>query len=525
MQTQLRIKRALISVSDKTEIVGFALKLTQLGIEILATGGTAALLKKENIKLTDISDYTGFPEIMDGRVKTLHPKIAGGLLGRRGIDEAVMQQHNIEPIDLLVVNLYPFAKTIQKKDCSFDQAIEQIDIGGPTMLRAAAKNFPAVTTIIDPADYEIVLAEMQQNNTATSLALRQKLAQKVFAHTASYDQLIADYLLEQTQTSADEFPLNFQPQFKRELVLRYGENPHQTAAFYRSSETTTGSLGGAKLLQGKPLSYNNMIDADCALQCAQELDRKQNACVIVKHATPCGVAQDCDQLRSYERAFRCDPQSAFGGIIAFNQPLNKKTADEILRRQFVEVLLAPSIEDAALLSLKAKPNLRVLIYGELPDKNNSRLSLHSVSGGLLVQQNDCRIIGLSDLTVASKRQPTDAEIKDLLFAWQVVKFTKSHAIVYAKDQANLGIGNGQTSRVFAASIAALRAQAENLDLNNAVMASDAFFPFADGIETAQKFGITAVIQPGGSKRDNEVIKAADNANMAMVFTGIRHFRH
>lgn len=526
MQSQLHIKRAIISVSNKFGVVEFALNLHKNGIEILATGGTAKLLQESNIPSTEISDYTGFPEIMGGRVKTLHPKIAGGILGRRGTDDAVMAEHGINPIDLVVVNLYPFAKTIENKNASLQDAIEQIDIGGPTLLRAAAKNFESVTTVVDPNDYDLVLEEMATHSKTTTKATRLRLAQKVFTHTGQYDCMIANYLSTHTNQDQTEFPTDYQPHFIRKDVLRYGENPHQKAALYHEAHPQPGTLANANLLQGKPLSYNNMIDADCALQTVQELRQNFSACVIVKHATPCGGGEAQDPLSAYTKAYRSDPQSAFGGVIAFNQTVDALTAQQIISQQFVEVLIAPHFEKDALNVLQAKQNLRVLAFGEKTTANtNKQFALHSISGGLLAQQRDTKIVSPEELTIATDRAPTDSELRDLIFAWQIVKFTKSNAIVYAKDQATLGIGTGQTSRVFAAQIAAKRAKAENLNLKQAVMASDAFFPFADSIEYAASLGISAIIQPGGSKRDPEVIACANAHNIAMVFTQTRHFRH
>lgn len=522
MQTQISIKTALISVSNKTGIVEFAKELTRCRIKILATGGTASLLKKHNISITEISEYTGFPEIMAGRLKTLHPKIHGGLLGRRDQDQAVMLEHGIDAIDLVVVNLYPFAETIAAADCTLAQAIEQIDVGGPTMLRAAAKNYSAVTVITDPNDYDVVLQEIQHKQS-TSLELRYQLAQKVFAITANYDQQIATYLAQST-TNSDLFPENFAPQYKLSQKLRYGENSHQQAALYTGLTPAPGTLAHAEFLQGKELSYNNLIDADCALCCVQELDPNVSACVIVKHATPCGVAEADTLLAAYTKAYACDPESAFGGIIACNKPLDKITAETLSRQQFVEVIIAPEFHPEAVLVLKQKANVRLLAYGALASRQPT-LTLRSISGGLLAQEYDSAEISAAELTIVTERKPSAAELQDLLFAWRVVKFTKSNAIVYAKNRSTLGIGTGQTSRVFAAKIAALRAEMAGFSLNQAVLASDAFFPFADSIELASKEGISAIIQPGGSKRDNEVIAAANAANIAMVFTGVRHFRH
>lgn len=527
MLTQPLVKHALISVSDKTGIVEFAKKLIRCGISIVATGGTAKLLQQHQIAITDISDYTGFPEIMDGRVKTLHPKIHGGLLGRPGIDDAVMQQHQIAAIGLVVVNLYPFSATIAKSDTTLAQAVEQIDIGGPTMLRAGAKNFDAVTCVVDPSDYDQVIQSLEQHAGSTTLDLRQQLALKVFQHTAHYDSIVSSYLAQQFKqnTTDTSFPQCYQPTFTQLSELRYGENPQQKAAFYRDQQTSEASLANATLLQGKALSYNNLIDADCALQCVQSLNPKQSGCVIIKHATPCGVAQGASPLDAYNKAYRCDPQSAFGGIVAFNQTPDEATITKILAQQFVEVLLAPKLNQATRQLLAKKTNLRVLVFGESTAKPQTQWALHSVSGGLLIQEQDTYCVQPEALKMVTQRQPTDNELQDLLFAWHVVKYIKSNAIVFAKDQATLGIGTGQTSRVFSAEIAALRAQSVNLSLQNAVLAGDAFFPFADGIEVAAKHGISAIIQPGGSKRDAEVIDAANAANIAMVFTGIRHFRH
>lgn len=524
MQTQLPIKRALMSVSNKKGIVEFATQLIAWNIEIVATGGTAQLLKEQQIPVTEVSHYTGFPEIMDGRVKTLHPKIHAGLLARRGRDEATLAELDIGTIDLLVVNLYPFRETIAKPNCALTEAIEHIDIGGPTLLRAAAKNYTAVTVVIDPDDYPELLEEMQKQPHGTTLRLRQRLAQKVFANTSSYDNAIADYLLQQT-AEVPLFAEHYQPQFQRQEILRYGENPHQQAAYYKNITQTAGTLADTKLLQGKTLSYNNMIDADCALQAILELDPHRASCVIIKHATPCGVAEGDNLLAAYTKAYRCDPESAFGGIIAFNQTLTANVAATLLDQQFVEVVLAPNIAaDAALLFTK-KPNIRLLQYNAQSPHTSPPLALHTISGGLLVQQQDTLHLSQQELTVVTAQKPSADEWRDLLFAWRVVKFVKSNAIVFAKDTMTLGIGGGQTSRVFSAKIAVLRAECAGLSLENAAMASDAFFPFADSIEFAAKHNIRTIIQPGGSKRDDAVINAANAAGIAMVFTGTRHFRH
>ncbi len=527
MLTKLKVKRALLSTSNKSGLVAFAKQIESLGIDIIATGGTAKLLETENISVTRISDYTGFPEILGGRVKTLHPKIYGALLSRRGIDDASLQEHQIDPIDLVIVNLYPFAETVANPDCSIESAIENIDIGGPTMLRAAAKNHQDITAVVDPADYQLVLDELKAEGN-TSLATRQQLARKVFAYTATYDQAISHYLNQalapdNKEDITEAFPQEYTAHFSKQNDLRYGENPHQKSAFYKQQPALPGSLAEAEQLQGKPLSYNNLVDSDAALACVRALDATTPACVIVKHATPCGAALGTSVLDAYQRAYATDPTSAFGGIIAFNTTLDLETTRVILDQQFVEVILAPSFDKAAITELANKTNLRVLATGSAT-KNTSML-LRSISGGLLLQDNDHSPITAGDLQLASKRVPTANEIADLLFAWQVVRFAKSNAIVYAKNKAALGIGTGQTSRIFSAKIAAMKAQEAGLHLQGAVMASDAFFPFADSVEFATQAGITAIIQPGGSKRDNEVIAAADNANIAMVFTGIRLFRH
>ena len=513
--TQPAIKTALLSTSDKTHLVEFAQALHELHIEILATGGTAKILRDHHIPITDVSDYTGFPEIMDGRVKTLHPKIHGGLLARRGQDDKVLAEHAINPIDLVAVNLYPFQKTIQN-GCTLPEAIEQIDIGGPTMLRSAAKNHEFVTVVIDPNDYNTVIDEIK-NKGQTSPTTRRKLANKVFQHTASYDQAIANYLTDQ-----NEKPNHLSLNWPKKMDLRYGENPQQSAALYINPNAAPGGIAQAQLLQGKPLSYNNLADSDAALAMVRALPKDQPACVIVKHATPCGVAQADTLITAYERALATDPVSAFGGIIAFNQELDAATSEKIIAQQFVEVVLAPSISQSALKVWSTKPNCRILACGASTEDTTP--VMQSISGGLLLQDPDV-VQPSIELNVVSQRVPTDAEWRDLQFAWRVVQFVKSNAIVYAKDGMTLGIGSGQTSRVFSAKIAALKAQEAQLDLTNAVVASDAFFPFADGVEVANHYGIRAIIQPGGSKRDAEVIAAADAADMAMVLTGIRHFRH
>ncbi len=517
------IQRALISVSDKTGIVEFARQLHQAGVEILSTGGTASLLADNGVPVIEVSDYTGFPEMMAGRVKTLHPKIHGGILGRRGTDDAVMAEHGIGPIDMVVVNLYPFEQTVARPDCDLATAIENIDIGGPTLIRAAAKNHAAVTVIVDAADYAGVLEEMAANGGALSDATRFRLAVKTFEHTARYDGAIANYL---GAIDADggkrAFPRTLSLQFRQVQTMRYGENPHQSAAFFVEHADTEASVATARQVQGKELSYNNVADTDAALECVKQFDEGP-ACVIVKHANPCGVAYGDSLTDAYDRAYRTDPESAFGGIIAFNRALDADTARAIVERQFVEVIIAPSIDEAALPVLAEKKNVRVLACGEWPAEPAPRLDFKRVNGGLLVQDADLAL--LSETRVVTERQPDEAEMRNLLFAWRVAKFVKSNAIVYANDNMTIGVGAGQMSRINSARIAGIKAEHAGLTVPGSVMASDAFFPFRDGIDQAAEAGIRAVIQPGGSMRDEEVIAAANEHGMAMVFTGMRHFRH
>jgi phosphoribosylaminoimidazolecarboxamide formyltransferase / IMP cyclohydrolase len=517
------IRRALISVSDKQGIEELARALHGLGVEILSTGGTARALSAAGIPVREVAGYTGFPEIMDGRVKTLHPRIHGGLLGRRGTDDAVMAEHGIEPIDLLVINLYPFAATVARPGCSYEDAVENIDIGGPAMLRAAAKNHAHVAVLTDPADYAAALGEMRAGG-GLSFATRQRLAAKAYAHTARYDTLVAEYLAAKSEAAeAPAFPPALHLGFVKTLDLRYGENPHQRAAFYADATPRAASVASARQLQGKELSYNNIADADTAFECVRQFDTP--ACVIVKHANPCGVAVGATPLEAYGRAHRTDPTSAFGGIIALNRPLDAATATEIVRRQFVEVIVAPAVEPDALEVTRSKQNVRVLATGTADPGTGPGLELRSVAGGLLVQTRDDCMVGPSDLKVVTRRAPTEAEMADLAFAWRVCKFVKSNAIVYVRGGQTLGVGAGQMSRVVSSRIAAMKAREEGLEVEGAVMASDAFFPFRDGLDVAAGFGIRAVIQPGGSVRDAEVIAAADEHGMAMVFTGMRHFRH
>ncbi|AJD49204.1 bifunctional phosphoribosylaminoimidazolecarboxamide formyltransferase/IMP cyclohydrolase [Isoalcanivorax pacificus W11-5] len=518
------VERALISVSDKTGVVDFARALSGRGIEILSTGGTYRALAEAGIPVKEVSEHTGFPEMMDGRVKTLHPKIHGGILARRGQDDAVMADNGIQRIDLVVVNLYPFEQTVAKPDCSQEDAIENIDIGGPTMVRAAAKNNAHVGIVTDPADYERVLAELGEHDGALSDAFRFDLAIRAFEHTAAYDSAIANYFGKQVGNGNDPFPRTLNLNFSKAQDMRYGENPHQRSAFYTERTPAPASIATARQLQGKELSYNNIADTDAALECVKSFVKP--ACVIVKHANPCGVAVSLDGIgKAYDLAFQTDPESAFGGIIAFNRELDAATAQAIVDRQFVEVIIAPKVSQEALAITGAKKNVRVLVCGEWDAPTASGLDYKRVNGGLLVQDRDVGMITEADLKVVTQRAPTEAEMHDLIFAWKVAKFVKSNAIVYAKNRQTVGVGAGQMSRVNSARIAAIKAEHAGLEVKGSVMASDAFFPFRDGIDNAAKVGISCVIQPGGSIRDEEVIAAADEAGMAMVFTGMRHFRH
>ena len=520
-----KIKTALISVSDKTNIVDFAKSLNQMSVRILSTGGTAKLLEENNIPVTEVSDYTGFPEMMDGRVKTLHPKVHGGILGRRGIDDAIMQEHGIDEIDMVVVNLYPFEETIKRPDCDLPLAIENIDIGGPTMVRSAAKNHNSVAIVVDPSDYDAITAEMQANDASMNYKRRFDLAVKAFEHTSNYDGMIANYLgtIDLDKEKKENFPRTYNLQFNKTQVMRYGENPHQQAAFYVEAKPAEVGIATATQIQGKELSYNNIADTDAALECVKQFTDVP-ACVIVKHANPCGVAIGSNQLEAYDKAFATDPTSAFGGIIAFNQPLDASTAAEIIKRQFVEVIIAPSIADDALPTLAEKKNVRVLACGEW-GAPVATMDYKRVNGGLLVQQRDLGMITEADLKMVTEKKPSSEQMEDLLFCWKVAKFVKSNAIVYAKGLQTIGVGAGQMSRVYSAKIAGIKAADENLQVAGSVMASDAFFPFRDGLDAAAEAGISAVIQPGGSMRDQEVIDAANEHGIAMVFTGMRHFRH
>ena len=517
----LQIHRALISVSDKTGIEGFAQTLVAAGVEILSTGGTYRALQQAGIAVTEVSDHTGSPEIMDGRVKTLHPKIHGGILARRGIDDEVLVAQSIDPIDLVVVNLYPFAATIQRPDCTDELAIENIDIGGPTMVRAAAKNHADVLVVVQPEDYDQVVQGISDNSI--DLSMRRAFALKAFRHTAQYDATVAGYL------GADEaLPDSLTLTFDKIDDMRYGENPHQRAGFYRevggagSVANAAGTIAGYEQLQGKALSYNNIADTDAALECVAEFS--EPACVIVKHANPCGVGLGANLLQAYEKAFATDPTSAFGGIIAFNRQLDAEVLKVILDRQFVEVVIAPTVAAAAVEIARQKKNVRLLSCGERSGAGRG-MEYKRVGGGLLLQDADEVCLDETALQVVTKAQPTPQQMADLHFAWKVAWFTKSNAIVYARDGQTIGVGAGQMSRVISAKIAGLKAAEEGLSVPGAVMASDAFFPFRDGIDAAAEAGISAVIQPGGSMRDDEVIGAADEHGLAMVFTGIRHFRH
>ena len=514
------IRRALISVSDKTGIVELAQNLHDNGVELLSTGGTARLIAEQGIAVTEISAHTGFPEMMAGRVKTLHPKVHGGILGRRGIDDAVMQEHDIDPIDLVVINLYPFQQTVANPDCSLEDAIENIDIGGPAMVRAAAKNHASVTIVVDPDDYALILQEMEANGEVSDTT-RFSLAIKAFEHTAQYDGAIANYFGHMVQPPEDQaFPRTLNLQFQHTQTMRYGENPHQAAAFYSAHGNREPSVASAVQIQGKALSFNNIADTDAALECVKQFENP--CCVIVKHANPCGVAQADNILDAYQLAFSTDPESAFGGIIAFNRPLDAGTAQAIIDKQFVEVIVAPAVADEASKIVASKENVRLLSCGQW-DKAQTRFDYKHVNGGILVQEADQALY--QGLEVVSEVKPDDQQMRDLVFAWQVAKFVKSNAIVFARDSMTIGVGAGQMSRINSARIAAIKAEHAGLEVTGSVMASDAFFPFRDGIDAANEVGIRAIIQPGGSMRDDEVIATANEHGMAMVFTGMRHFRH
>lgn len=512
-------RRALISVSDKTGVVDFAQELQNLGVEILSTGGTAKLLSENGVNVTEVSDYTLFPEMMAGRVKTLHPKVHGGILGRRGVDDEVMQKHDIKPIDLVVVNLYPFQQTVARDDCDLPMAIENIDIGGPAMVRSAAKNHNDVAIVVNNADFSLVLEQCR--DSGITLQTRFELASRAFEHTAQYDGAIANYLGRQTAEGASDFAKTLNVQMHLAQVMRYGENPHQKAAFYTEADAPEGTIASATQLQGKELSYNNIADTDAALECVKQF--AEPACVIVKHANPCGVAVADNLLDAYQSAFATDTESAFGGIIAFNRELDETTAKAIIEQQFVEVIIAPAATESAVAAISAKKNVRLLVSGQWPEQLNQQMEYKRVAGGLLVQDADLALH--DDLVVVTELQPSEQQLADCLFAWQVAKYVKSNAIVYANLNRTIGVGAGQMSRVNSARIAAIKAEHAGLEVAGSVMASDAFFPFRDGIDNAAEAGIKAVIQPGGSIRDDEVIQAANEHGMAMIFTGMRHFRH
>ena len=529
MQQRRPVRRALLSVSDKAGILEFAQALSSRGVELLSTGGTARLLADAGLPVTEVSDYTGFPEMMDGRVKTLHPKVHGGILGRRGQDDAIMAQHAINPIDMVVVNLYPFAQTVAKPGCTLEDAVENIDIGGPTMVRSAAKNHKDVAIVVKSSDYDAIIAELDTNENSLTLETRFDLAIKAFEHTAAYDSMIANYFGSlvpayhgESKEPAGRFPRTLNLNFIKKQDMRYGENSHQDAAFYIEENVAEASVATAQQVQGKALSYNNIADTDAALECVKEFS--EAACVIVKHANPCGVAVGSSILDAYERAYKTDPTSAFGGIIAFNRELDEATAQAIISRQFVEVIIAPSASEAALKVTASKQNVRVLVCGQWQERV-AGLDFKRVNGGLLVQDRDLGMVDANKLRVVSQRQPTEQELRDALFCWKVAKFVKSNAIVYARDNMTIGIGAGQMSRVYSAKIAGIKAGDEGLEVKGSAMASDAFFPFRDGIDAAAAVGVTCVIQPGGSIRDDEVIAAADEHGIAMIFTDMRHFRH
>ncbi len=529
MQQRRPVRRALLSVSDKAGIVEFAQALSARGVELLSTGGTARLLAEKGLPVTEVSDYTGFPEMMDGRVKTLHPKVHGGILGRRGQDDTIMEEHQIQPIDMVVVNLYPFAQTVAREGCSLEDAVENIDIGGPTMVRSAAKNHKDVAIVVKSSDYDAIIKEIDANEGSLTLETRFDLAIKAFEHTAAYDSMIANYFGSmvpayhgESKEAAGRFPRTLNLNFIKKQDMRYGENSHQQAAFYIEENVKEASVATATQVQGKALSYNNIADTDAALECVKEF--AEPACVIVKHANPCGVAIGNSILDAYDRAYKTDPTSAFGGIIAFNRELDAETAQAIISRQFVEVIIAPSASEEALKITAAKQNVRVLTCGQWGERVPG-LDFKRVNGGLLVQDRDLGMVGAEELRVVTKRQPTEQELRDALFCWKVAKFVKSNAIVYAKNNMTIGIGAGQMSRVYSAKIAGIKAADEGLEVKGSSMASDAFFPFRDGIDAAAAAGVTCVIQPGGSIRDDEAIAAADEHGIAMLFTDMRHFRH
>ena len=519
-----KVTRALISVSDKTGIEEFAKNLMSIGIQIFSTGGTYRLLRENGVDAEEISTYTQFPEMMDGRVKTLHPKVHGGILGRRGVDDAVMSDHDILGIDMVVVNLYPFADAVAQSSCDIPTAIENIDIGGPAMLRSAAKNHQDVAVISNAEDYSSVLKELRDNRGQLFYKTRYDLMVKAFEHTAAYDGMIANHFGARDDKNKElSSPNTFNIQYLKAQDLRYGENPHQKATFYLERNTSEPSISTARQLQGKALSFNNIADTDAALECVKQFDLP--CCAIVKHANPCGVAVADTLKTAYQLAFQTDPESAFGGIIAFNRELDPDTTLAICESQFVEVIIAPTVSKDALEVSKEKKNIRILECGIWSTRINKTLGLKSVNGGLLIQDRDTTLVDKDDLEIVTKRQPSQKELTDMLFAWKVAKMVKSNAIIYAKSQRTIGVGAGQMSRINSARIAAIKADHAGLSVNGAVMASDAFFPFRDGIDNAAEAGISSIIQPGGSLRDAEVIAAANDHGISMVFTGIRHFLH
>ena len=514
-----KIKNALISVSDKTGLDELAKQLIAYQINLISTGGTATYLREHQCEVTDVSTITGFPEMMDGRVKTLHPLIYAGLLNRPNVDEDILEEYSITNIDLVIVNLYPFERIVSTDSCNEAMAIENIDIGGPSMIRATAKNYHTKTILTDPDDYETLKTELTNNQGCVSFTLRKQLALKAFGYTASYDAAIWNYFSEKKN---DTLPQTLPIGLTKKTNLRYGENPHQRAAIYQPREAGLNTLVGSKLYQGKELSYNNLLDADAAMGCVQSFD--EPACVIVKHVNPCGVAMGNDLHEAYNKSFLTDPESAFGGVIAVNRNVDSELIKNIINNQFLEVLIAPSFDSDALKALERKQNIRVIEMDNC-EKNTIDYSIQSIDGGFLIQEDDEKTIGKQDIDIVTLCQPIDEEIKDMLFAWKVVKYVKSNAIVFARHQQTIGIGAGQMSRVMSAKIASLKASSADLKTQNCVMASDGFFPFKDSIEIAADYGINCIIQPGGSIRDDEVIAAADEHNLVMGFTGIRHFRH
>lgn len=517
-------KRALISVSDKKGIIELAQALNQNAVEIIATGNTAALIKEQGIPVTDVSECTGFPEIMDGRVKTLHPNIHAGILARGEQDQRILEQLNIKPIDLVIVNLYPFEQTITKMDCDFSEAIENIDIGGPAMIRAAAKNHAFTYVLVNSNDYADLIHYLETREVPVQWSFN--LAKKAFAHTAAYDASIANYLttLNEEKTPSG-FPDVLTCQFNKISELRYGENPHQQAVFYADKNVTPGSLGAAELIQGKQLSYNNILDADAALDCVKSFPIDKPICAIIKHANPCGIALGTTSVDAYQRAYHCDPASAYGGIIALNHAVDEETAQAILKNQFVEVIIAPKITEAAKSILATKENIRVLQTHEWQNQSGFRLNMKKIDGGLLVQEHDALSIMDCELKIVTLKKPTEQQISDLMFAWIAAKHVKSNAIVYAHNGATIGIGGGQTSRVMSAQIGLWQAEQRGFSTQDCVMASDAFIPFPDTVEIAASAGVSAIIQPGGSIRDEQIIECANANNLIMMFTGMRHFKH